>query len=151
MPSQFNFLRGKCITARNQGWSYPTCFFKNVTQVIGGWSANVGYFGKQLNANTFSIYGGDICNGINRAGKVILSCGSTVSSVAVESPTCFYTMNFTSPQFCISPSYYSAPTATPVTINPPGQYVTPTCLAQLKGYDLDACLLIIANCCAAYP
>jgi len=134
VPTQFNFLRGKCITARDsRGFLYPTCFFKNVTQTMGSYRANVGYFGKQLNANSFSIYGGDLCGSINRAGKVILSCGSTVSSVTVEDPMCFYTTNFTSPQFCISPSYYSAPTASPVTVNSPGQYITPACLALISG------------------
>ena len=133
VPTQFNFLRGKCITARDQGFSYPTCFFKNVTQTNWWFTANIGYFGKQINANSFAIYGGDLCGSTNRGGKVILSCGATVSSVTVESPSCYYTLNFTSPQFCISPSYYSAPSASPVTLNPPGQYITPACLALLSG------------------
>ena len=143
VPSQFNFLRGKCITARGQGWSYPTCFFKNVTQTSGWYTANVGYFGKQLSANSFAIYGGDDCNGISRAGKVTLTCGATVSSAAFESSICFYNLNFTSPQYCINPSYYSAPTAAPVTLNLPGQYVTPTCLALLSGYRFKIDIVMI--------
>ena len=122
---QFDFLRGKCLSASDNSFLYTSCFFHNVTQ---GSQQNkdeyfIGNFGNQVNANSFAITGGDYCGviGADRSGLVILKCGSSVSSVTVESPTCYYTLTFTSPAYCSSPSLSPTkgkPSAMPTSLCP---------------------------------
>jgi Glucosidase II beta subunit-like protein len=114
--NRFASLQGSCLVAQDNSCFYPTCFFKDVKQFSnydGELVAIVGNFGAQLSANSFRIEDGDYCDVIqdNRAGLVIFDCGSSTSAVAVESPTCFYTMTFTSPSYCFYPTY--EPSAAP--------------------------------------
>ena len=117
----FSYLGGLCLdsfshTSLND-YVYQTCFFEHVTQYsqLPDGSrrrvALVGNFGVQLDSNSFEVRDGDMCFGsARRKGKVFLNCGLSHGAVTVESPTCFYTLNYTSPEYCITSPTESAPT-----------------------------------------
>ena len=108
----FSYLGGSCLDSFGHStlndYVYQTCFFEHVTQYTqspDGFRrriALVGHFGAQLDANSFEIRDGDMCFPGRRQGKVVLNCGTSHDAVTVESPTCFYTINFTSPQYCLT-------------------------------------------------